>query len=500
MFMQDIASSLYLKCVYFIMRYPLIGIRLFLLLVLSQTAYTQTPNIVYILADDLGIGDVRVFNPASRIATPAIDGLAAEGMRFTDAHSGSAVCTPTRYGILTGRYAWRTRLQNGVLWSYDPPLIDANRQTIADVLKTKGYQTACIGKWHLGLGWAYDAKGQPDLTKPLTEGPLQLGFDRFFGMSASLDIPPYIYINGERTTASRIDTIAEQTGKGFWRAGPIGNDFRHADVLDTFIQRSIQFIEEAVQKPQPFFLYLALTSPHTPILPVDSFQNSTGTNAYGDFVRMTDQRVGQLLQALKATGADKNTLIVFTSDNGCSPSAGLAELKQKGHDPSAGYRGAKADAYEGGHRVPFIVRWPGNVKAGAISNATICLTDFMATCADILDIPLTDSTAEDSFSMLPLLKGKNPKQYKRASTVHHSIDGKFALREGEWKLILSRGSGGWSAPTEKKAEKDGLPDRQLFNLRNDKSEQINLASKYPELVTDLERKMEKIRQNGRSRW
>lgn len=491
----DIVCFIYLKCVHFNMRYSLFTF--FLLLIVS--GYAQKPNIIYILADDLGIGDVRTFNPASRIQTPSIDALAAEGMRFTDAHSNSSVCTPTRYGILTGRYAWRTRLQNGVLWSYDPPLIPRGRETVASLLKAAGYQTACIGKWHLGLGWTYDANGNPDFSRPITEGPLQLGFDQFFGMSASLDIPPYVFINGNKITAARIDTIAEQKGKGFWRTGPVGNDFRHAEVLDTFMQRSIQFIQEASRKPEPFFLYLALTSPHTPILPVDSFQNSTETNAYGDFVRMTDHRVGQLVQALRATGADKNTLIIFTSDNGCSPSAGLAELKQKGHDPSAGFRGAKADVYEGGHRVPFIVRWPAIVKPGSRNDATICLTDFFATCADILNISLSDSSGEDSFSLLPLLKGSGPKKFSRPSTVHHSIDGNFAIRKRDWKLALSRGSGGWSAPTEKQAEKEGLPGKQLFNLKTDKAEQTNLASRYPEIVADLEQELERIKKEGRSR-
>ena len=235
--------------------------------ILSLFAKGQKPNIIYILTDDLEYGDVSAYNAKSKITTPAIDALSKEGMLFTDAHSNSSVCTPTRYGILTGQYAWRTSLKNGVLWSYDKPLITPDQLTVAQLLKNKGYQTACIGKWHLGLDWAKQATGQIDFSKPINGGPTQLGFDYFFGITASLDIPPYVYINGNNVTATSIDSIKEQGGQGFWRAGPIGNDFKHQDVLDTFVSKSIQYIEKASQNKDPFFLYLALASPHTPILP-----------------------------------------------------------------------------------------------------------------------------------------------------------------------------------------------------------------------------------------
>lgn len=470
-----------------------------ILFLISIHAKSQKPNIIYILADDLGYGDVSVYNPKSKIRTPNIDALASEGMRFTDAHANASVCTPTRYGILTGRYAWRSHLKNGVLWSYDTPLIKPDRITVAQLLKEQGYQTACIGKWHLGLDWSYTPDGKIDFSEPLKQGPLALGFDHFFGISASLDIPPYVYINGNNITATKIDSIEEQKGKGFWRAGPIGNDFLHQDVLDTFLSKSIQYIDQASLRGKPFFLYLALPSPHTPILPSPTFDGSTKTNAYGDFVRMTDDRIGKLLNILKEKHLDQNTMIVFTSDNGCSPAANFTELRNAGHDPSAGFRGSKADIYEGGHRIPFIVKWPKMISPAVTNNTTICLTDFMATCSDILNVSLNDSTAEDSFSLWPLLSASSNKLYERTHTIHHSIDGFFAIRKGNWKLALCRGSGGWSSPTEKQAQKDNLPAVQLFNLKDDPGEKQNVSEMYPEVVKALKAEMEKTISQGSSR-
>lgn len=462
-------------------------------LILSIIANGQKPNIIYILTDDLGYGDVSVYNSKSKIATPWIDALAKEGMLFTDAHSNSSVCTPTRYGILTGQYAWRTSLKNGVLWSYDKPLITPNQLTVAQLLKNNGYQTACIGKWHLGLNWAQQTNGEIDFTKPINGGPTQIGFDYFYGISASLDIPPYFYIDGNKITATRIDSIQEQGGQGFWRAGPIGNDFKHQEVLDTFVSKSIQYISKASKQKDPFFLYLALASPHTPILPSTNYKSITATNAYGDFVKMTDAKIGEILQYLKDNNLDKNTMIVFTSDNGCSPSANFKELREKGHVPSAGFRGTKADIYEGGHRVPFIVKWPGNVKANSINNATICLTDFMATCSDLLNTKLQNNVGQDSYSLLPLLTPSKKTTYQRTSTIHHSIDGYFAIRKGDWKLALCRGSGGWSAPTENQAAKNNMPAVQLYNLKEDPAEQNNVYTKYPEIVRALTEELEKIK-------
>jgi arylsulfatase A len=461
--------------------------------------YAQTkPNIVYILADDLGYGDVSCFNKNSKLHTTNIDQLAAEGMRFTDAHSNSAVCTPTRYGILTGRYAWRSSLQSGVSWSYDKPLISQNRMTVASLLKANGYHTACIGKWHLGLDWQTDNNGVVDFFKPIKEGPNQIGFDYFFGISASLDIPPYVYIENGKITATRIDSIHGTTGKGFWRPGPIGNDFKHDEVLPTFTDKAVNYIKQQSKTNQPFFLYLALPSPHTPILPTKEYLGKSGTNEYGDFVLMTDDMVGKVLKAIKESGLEENTIVVFTSDNGCSLAANIQELAKHGHNPSYIFRGAKADIFDGGHRVPFIVKWPGEVKPNSVTNSTICLTDFMATCAAILHKPIPVNAGEDSYNLLPLLLQNKQDKFQRTSTIHHSIDGCFAIREGKWKLEFCRGSGGWSNPTEKKAEKEKLPVLQLYNLDTDIAETKNVADKYPEIVKRLSAKMKKIIKDGRS--
>jgi len=464
----------------------------------SVFSQIERPNIIYILADDLGIGDVSVFNRDSKIQTKNIDALAAEGMRFTDAHSGSAVCTPTRYGILTGRYSWRTHLQNGVLWGYDTALIARDRYTLANLFKNNGYNTACIGKWHLGLGWQKDKSDQVDFSKPLRTGPNSAGFDYSYIISASLDIPPYVYIENQRITAKKIENIKENKGAGFWREGPIGTGQKHADVLDNFTDKAISYIKDQAKKPaKPFFLYLPLTSPHTPILPTSEFEGKSGINAYADFVLKTDAVLGKIRAALQQTGLDKNTILVLTSDNGASPMSDFKTLESKGHFVSAGYRGAKADIYEGGHRIPFIIKWPGKIAPNTVSSQIVSLTDFMATAASIIGAKLSDNQAEDSYSLLPILLSK-PKDYKRESIIHHSIDGKFAIRKGDYKLILARGSGGWSAPTESNAEKLNLPPIQLYNLKTDMKEQYNLAASMPSVVSELTELLQKQIQSGRS--
>jgi len=470
------------------------------LLLIVNSAYTQSekPNIIYILADDLGIGDVSVYNKDSKIQTKNIDALAKGGMRFTDAHSGSAVCTPTRYGILTGRYSWRTRLQKSVLWGYDTALIARDRFTVANLFKNNGYNTACIGKWHLGLGWQKDKSDSVDFSLPLSSGPNSAGFDYSFIISASLDIPPYVYIENQRVINRKIEIIKENKGPGFWREGAIGKGQKHSEVLDDFTNKAINYIEkQAAKKDQPFFLYLPLTSPHTPILPTKEFAGKTGINDYADFVLMTDALLGKIEAALKQTGLDKNTIIVFTSDNGASPMSDFKTLESKGHFSSFSYRGAKADIYEGGHRIPFIVKWPGKVAPNSVSSQTISLTDFMATGANIVGSKLSDNQAEDSFSILPILLNKSV-DYKRESIIHHSIDGKFAIRKGDYKLIFAKGSGGWSAPTESQAAKSNLPGIQLYNLKTDEKEQFNVAATMPLVVKELTELLQKQIQSGRS--
>lgn len=464
----------------------------------EQKEDLKKPNIIYILADDLGYGDLSCYNEDSKINTPHIDQLASQGMQFADAHSNSAVCTPTRYGILTGRYAWRSKLKSGVLWSYDSLLINKERTTLASLLKKHGYHTACIGKWHLGLDWSKDSLGIIDFNKDILGGPNENGFDYFYGITASLDIPPYFYIENNHITAQKIDTIEAMSGKMFWRKGPIGDDFRHIEVLPKLTQQAVNYIDEQSKSKDPFFLYFPLPAPHTPILPSPEFQGKSNTNEYGDFVLMVDDVVRQIQNALEKNGITDNTLIVFTSDNGCSPMADFDELAELGHDPSYIYRGHKADIYEGGHRIPFIIRWPEHISKGRVSNEIICSTDFMATCADILGDTLSNNEGEDSFSIWPLLRASKLNHPIREAVVHHSVDGYFSIRKGKWKLEFCLGSGGWSYPTEKSAKAMGLPDVQLYDLKNDIAEENNIAISHPELVQELSELMLQYISEGRS--
>jgi len=468
----------------------------------KESAEERLPNIVYILADDLGYGDISALNANAAWETPTIDLLAQEGMSFLDAHSGSAVCTPTRYGILTGRYAWRSRLKNGVLWSWDEPLIEPDRLTVADVLKQRGYETACIGKWHLGLGWQYsdDNPEQVDFAKPIIGGPLELGFDYFYGITASLDIPPYVYIENDRATVVPEKFTENKSKYGWWRKGLTGSDFDHHTVLSHLTDKAVNFIEQHEKKhsDEPFFLYFPLTAPHTPILPEKAFQGKSGTNPYGDFVLQVDHTVSRILKVLDDKGIAENTIVIFTSDNGCSPAANFEELQKFGHNPSYLFRGTKADIFEGGHRIPFIVRWPGIVKPGSHSNETICLTDLIATVARITKANMPGEAGEDSYNITPILYTQMFSEPIREATVHHSINGSFAIRKGNWKLIMCPGSGGWSHPKPNTDELAGLPPIQLYNLNTDIGEQVNVYNEYPELVKELKELLIQYIRNGRS--
>lgn len=473
----------------------------------SQTPAAQSkPNIVFILADDLGYGDVQCYNPQrGNIPTPNLDRLAADGMRFTDAHTSSSVCTPTRYSVLTGRYAWRTHLQSGVLDGFSSPLIAPDRMTVASLLKANGYQTACIGKWHLGLNWqnkndsnSDDSIPQPkekrdvDWTKPILNGPTALGFDYFSGIAASLDMPPFVFIENDRVTA--IPTTEKKWG----RSGPAAENFEAEAVMPELTRRAIGWIEQRAATQKPFFLYLAYSAPHTPILPTKEWRGKSGLNPYADFMMQTDAAVGALLAALNRTGLATNTLVIFTSDNGCSPAAGMGALQTKGHHPSGPWRGAKADIWEGGHRVPFIARWPGRVKAGTTNDETICLSDLLATSAALVGAKLPENAGEDSVNFLPALLGENRTRPSREVTVHHSIDGRFAIRQSAWKLALCPGSGGWSAPRDKEASANQLPGVQLYNLVEDPGETNNVQAAHPDIVTRLTGLLEKYVTEGRS--
>ncbi len=477
----------------------------------AEVVEQKPPNIIYILADDLGYGDISSFNPSGKIKTPNIDELAITGMRFTDAHSSSAVCTPTRYGILTGRYSWRSPLKSGVVTGKSKALIPENRATVASLLKKSGYHTAFIGKWHLGWNWAekdtIDSGGDGwnpedfenlDFSKDISHSPNELGFDYSYGLPASLDIAPYVYVENNKITA-KVDSVTVDTGKyTWWREGPTASDFIHEDVTPNFFRRSMDYIKGQSQQEAPFFLYLALPSPHTPILPTADWLGKSGINPYADFIMQIDDYIGQLVTTLEEQGITENTMIVFTSDNGPSPFSDFEILAQHGHDPRAGLRGHKADIYEGGHRIPFIVKWPAKITPNKISNVTISLTDFMATCAAIVQNPLKDNEGEDSFSLLALLVDKQVGTYRREATVHHSVNGSFAIRKGKYKLIFVPGSGGWSYPIPGKDDVSDMPKFQLYNLDIDASENKNLVLEYPDVVQELKELMVSYIENGRS--
>jgi arylsulfatase A-like enzyme len=452
------------------------------------------PNIVYILCDDLGYGDVKCLGgDRSKIPTPNIDRLASQGMAFTDAHSSSAVCTPTRYGILTGRYNWRSTLQKSVFSGYSHPLINPNRLTVASLLRQQGYNTACIGKWHLGMDVA---EKQPD--KPIGDGPTTRGFDYYFGISASLDMPPFAFIENDHFTVA--PTIAVEKSE-FGRAGAAAPGFRAVDVLPTLTRKAVEYIGSraaAATEGKPFFLYLPLNSPHSPITPSEQWKGKSELGQYGDFVMETDWAVGEVLAELEKTGLAASTLVIFTSDNGCSPRvAGVNALEAQGHFPSEFRRGYKADIWDGGHRIPFIARWPGRIKPGTKSDQLICLTDLMATCADILGVKLPDNAGEDSVSILPALLGKADKPL-RESVVHHSINGSFAIRQGQWKLELCPSSGGWSDPKPKTAEAKQLPPVQLYDMTKDVGERTNEYKAHPEVVARLTELLKKYIADGRT--
>jgi arylsulfatase A-like enzyme len=482
------------------------------------SAADMRPSIVFVLCDDLGYGDVHALNSASKIATPHLDKLASAGMAFTDAHSPSAVCTPSRYGLLTGRYAWRSRLQQGVLGGLSPRLIEPGRMTVASLLKSHGYHTACIGKWHLGMNWAIRAGKQitplgietadqvwsADYSAPIGDGPNALGFDEYFGVSASLDMVPYTFIRNTRVTIvptvdRQFPMVLGESGQQT-RRGPAAPDFDAGAVLPTLTRKAVEYIAgraEGARKGNPFFLYLPLTSPHTPICPSPEWQGKSRLNAYADFVMQTDACIGRVLEALDDERIAGQTLVIVTSDNGCSPAANMDELEAKGHHPSYVFRGAKADIYEGGHRVAFLVRWPGRVHAGALCDRLTCLTDILATCADILGVKLPETAGEDSVSFLPALLGAEHAP-ARAAVVHHSINGSFAIRDGTWKLAFCADSGGWSEPRPELGDVASLPQVQLFDLGREITERKNVAADRPNEVTRLTALMMKFVSDGRS--
>lgn len=507
----------------------LVRLALLCLAIVSTVTAADRPNFVFILCDDLGYGDVKCNNPEGKIATPHMDAVAARGMRFTDAHSSSAVCSPTRYGVMTGRYNWRTKLQSSVLGGLSPRLIEEGRMTVAAMLKAQGYKTAAVGKWHLGMDWvklpgkdvaelSIESAAQVnnvDFTKTITNTPTAVGFDYYFGISASLDMVPYCFIENDRVTANPTETMklamnATAVGKqSYTREGPGAPGFLGEDVLPTLTKKAIEVIGKHATAKENFFLYLPLNSPHTPILPSKEWQGKSGISLYADFVMQTDDAIGQIVKALEAGGVADNTVVVVTSDNGCSPSADFKQLAEHGHNPSYHFRGNKADIFDGGHRVPFLVQWPAQVKGGTTYDHPVCLLDFMATAADITGTKIPENAAEDSVSFLPALKGKN--EPVREAIVHHSINGSFSIRQANWKLELCPDSGGWSDPRPagggkgKGKGKKGpatpapaLAPLQLYDLSQDIGEKTNVQAEHPEIVERLSKLLEKYVADGRS--
>jgi arylsulfatase A len=499
----------------------------------ESTMADQRPSIVYFLADDLGYGDVACLNPSGRIPTPNFDRLAREGMTFTDAHSSSAVCSPSRYSVLTGRYNWRTSLQAGIVQQYGDPLIDVGRLTVAGLLKNHGYRTAAIGKWHLGMGWDLDVTaefmpagdrfnsneypGNSPLTeqtrslwsdafsRPTLGGPTTRGFDRYFGVDVP-NWPPFCFIEDNHTVGVPSEYLPSRLFNHNQAStpGPAMPYWNFQQLLPTWAEKADEFFADCARTKDPFFLYLASTSPHTPISPNARWVGKSGLDSpYADFVMETDDVFGQVIDSLERHGLRENTLVIFTSDNGFAPYVGAAHLEQRGHHPSAHLRGYKSDAWDGGHRIPFIARWPGVIAPGTVCDELVCLSDLMATCADILHSQLPPDAGEDSVSMLPLFVSPADGNVLRTHPVrehlvHHSLRGKFAIRTGRWKLVLCPGSGGGWSLSDEDAVRQGLPIVQLYDMDVDPSETTNLEASERARVRELVDQLEELVARGRS--
>lgn len=479
-----------------------------------SVAEAASPHIVLIMADDMGYGDVHALNPSSTIPTPHLDRLARQGMTFTDAHTPSGVCTPTRYGLLTGRYCWRSSLKRGVLGGYSPPLIDKDRLTIAGMLKQKGYVTGAVGKWHLGMNMPMKKdgdrstwQGDPgiDWSARIEDSPITRGFDYYFGVSASLDMAPYVYVENDGFTMKPMHQQKAVRFPDFVRAGPRAEDFVIDEVLDRLADKATGFIAKHARGDKPFFLYMPLTAPHKPTTPHKRFAGKTDLGPYGDFIVQVDDTAGRVLKAIDEAGIADNTLVIFTSDNG-SYMYRYDDADRKDHvdDPTVqGYRaahhrangpwrGTKADIYEGGHHVAFFARWPGRIEAGSKCAEPICLTDVFATCAEIVGASLGSDVAEDSLSLWPMMAGKDAK--RGVPVIYHSAGGMFAIREGKWKLILGDGSGGRERPAGKPF---GKP-YQLYDMSADAAETTNLVEQQAEVAERLAQRFQQIHDSGRS--
>ena len=500
-----------------------IGIALlFIALILSNCSQVEPsrPNIVIIYADDMGYGDLACQNPNSKIPTPNLDKLASEGMRFTDAHSSSGICSPSRFALLTGTYHWRR--QHGIVGPFGKPFFKDTDITLPQLLKTNGYTTACIGKWHLGWNWSF--KNPPsgevmqwgkmrkvyhpddiDWTQPITGGPLDRGFDHYFG-DGTINFPPYGWIENDRLTETptevmEINDIGFDTKEGSWefRPGPKVKDWNPYEVLPTLTQKVVEWINQR-NKQKPFFLYFALPSPHAPIIPNDEFDSKSQAGAYGDFMVQTDWVAGQVINAIKEKGLEDNTLIIFSSDNG-TESYAWERAENFNHFSMGNFRGLKRDVWEGGHRVPFIVKWPGQVQANAVSNEVISQVDIMATLASITGIDLPENAAPDSYDFTNVFKGEPYSSPIREATVHNTYKTIWGLRKGDW-LYINDSTGGHRSLPESFKEITGYKDFEteglLFNMKNDSEQRVNLYEKYPEKIAEMDSLIQVYRKEDKS--
>lgn len=468
---------------------------------------TDKPNVIVILADDLGYGDIARNQSAPKISTPSIDQLMASGMHFDNAHTASSVCTPSRYALLTGEYSWRSKLKSGVLFGYDQPLIQPEKYTIGKLFQSAGYTTSAIGKWHLGLPWElapesnYKWRTKDSIYHQLlakesdvaydqpfsdTNWHKKIGFDHFYGISASLDIPPYVMIENGSLLApldARMGDSEQEPDlydRDYWREGVASAGFDHNEVLPSITHKTVEFIEKNAD--HPFFIYFALTAPHSPWLPREEFRGKSQAGKYGDFLAMVDWSVGEVLKSLEEQGIADNTIVIFTSDNG-APLKSIEAFGGNGHAPNGIFRGQKGDLYEGGHHVPLIISWPKKIQPNTRSSQLVVLTDLVRTLSDLVGIAMPERASVDSKSFSPALLGEDGVAM-RTSAVYHSQIGTFAVQNENWKLIDHLGSGGFSQPRLVSSE-DSAVVNQLYNLQTDATEKINASAQNPEIVSQL---------------
>ena len=495
-----------------------------LFLICGYLNAADKPNILFILADDLGYGDVGCYNSESKVPTPHLNQLAREGIRFTDAHSPSTVCTPTRYSILTGRMAFRTGMRGVFTGAGGPCMIEGGRLSIGGLLQQQGYTTALFGKWHVGMTFR-DKDGKPinqnglaavkriDYTKAIPDAPIHRGFNHFFG---TVCCPTtdwlYTFIEGDRIPVppTRIvdrGPLPKHPYSRDNRPGMIAPGYDLEEVDMVFLDKSLKFLENhAKESPEkPFFLFHSMQAVHLPSFPGKAFKGMTKAGPHGDFIFEMDHIVGELMKALKKHGMDKNTLVIFSSDNGPEVPTTIAMRRDHKHDGARPWRGVKRDQWEGGHRVPFIARWPDNIKAGSTSGQTVCLTDLMATVAAITEAKLPNNSAEDSYNILPALLSQDTEPIRKY-TLHQTMSLALAIRSGDWKYLDHKGSGGnnYNRGGEWGMKQFALPEKtpgapgQLYNLKTDPGETTNLYLEQPEIIQELKTKLEEFKRTRRS--